>query len=158
MGGEFGQAREWTHEGQLDWYESGQPLNNGIQRWIGDLNALLRREPALHQLDFDGAGFEWIDNRDADTSVLAFVRRARNGRPVLVACNFTPVPRTSYGIGVPFAGYWREILNSDAPPYGGSGMGNFGGLHTSPVPAQGRFHSLSLTLPPLAIVFFAPEP
>ena len=157
MGGEFGQSREWTHEGQLDWHETGNPLNNGVQRWIGDLNALLRREPALHELDFDGAGFEWIDNRDAQASVLAFLRRARNGRPLLVVCNFTPVPRTNYGVGVPLPGPWREVLNSDAPIYGGSGIGNFGGAHTSPVPAHGRFHSLSLTLPPLGVAFFAPE-
>ena len=125
-------------------------------RWIGDLNAMLRGEPALHQLDFESGGFEWIDCNDTEASVIAFLRRARDGRPVVVACNFTPVPRTNYPVGVPEPGYWQEILNSDAPTYGGSGMGNYGGVHAAPVPAHGRFHSLQLTLPPLGIVFLAP--
>jgi 1,4-alpha-glucan branching enzyme len=156
MGSEFGQRREWTHEGQLEWHELATPLHGGVKRWVDDLNACLRGEPALHQVDFDGSGFEWIDVDDAATSVLAFVRRPREGRPVLVVCNFTPIPRTNYVVGVPFGGYWQEVLNSDAPAYGGSGMGNFGGVAAAPVPAHGRFHSLSLTLPPLAAIFLAP--
>src|SRR5688572_3397345 len=157
MGGEFGQRREWTHEGQLDWGALEDPRHAGLQRWVADLNALLRNEPALHEIDFEAGGFEWIDARDADLSVLAFIRRARNGRPVLVACNFTPVPRHNYIVGVPDDGEWQELLNSDAAHYGGGGIGNFGGVLAAPVPAHGRFHSLSLALPPLAAVFFAPR-
>src|SRR5512143_481796 len=156
MGGEFGQRREWAHEEGLEWDVLGYPEHAGTQRWVADLNALLRAEPALHQLDFDARGFEWIDCRDADASVISFLRRPREGPPVLVVCNFTPVPRTNYTVGVPEGGYWREILNSDAAIYGGSGMGNLGGVDAAPVPAQGRFHSLVLTLPPLAVVFFKP--
>ncbi len=121
MGGELGQRREWTHEGQLEWQALHEPLHAGVQRWVADLNALLRAEPALHEIDFDAAGFEWIDARDADRSVLAFIRRPRKGRPVLVACNFTPVPRMNYVVGAPQDGYWQELLNSDASHYGGSG-------------------------------------
>jgi 1,4-alpha-glucan branching enzyme len=156
MGCEFGQRREWTHEGQLEWEALAEPLHAGVQRWVADLNGLLRSEPALHEVDFDTAGFAWIDARDADRSVLTFLRRPRNGRPVLVACNFTPVPRANYVVGVPDNGHWEELLNSDASHYGGSGMGNLGGGVAAPVPAHGHFHSLSLTLPPLGAVFLAP--
>jgi len=155
MGGEFAQAREWVHEGALQWEVLGDAGHAGVQRWVADLNRLYRAEPALHQLDFDQAGFEWIDCHDADASVLSFVRKPRGrGRPLLVVCNLTPVPRTNYALGVPASGFWREALNSDAPLYGGSGMGNFGGLEAAPAPAHGRFHSLTLTLPPLAVLFF----
>jgi 1,4-alpha-glucan branching enzyme len=156
MGGEFGQRGEWTHEGELDWQALNDQRHAGVRAWVADLNAMLRAEPALYEIDFDAAGFEWIDARDADRSVLTFLRRPRNGRPVLVACNFTPVPRTNYVIGVPQGGFWQELLNSDAALYGGSGMGNFGGAAAAPVPAHGRFHSLSITLPPLAAIFLAP--
>jgi 1,4-alpha-glucan branching enzyme len=111
----------------------------------------------LHEIDFEPRGFEWIAADDRDASVIAFVRRSERGEPVLVVCNFTPVPRTNYMIGVPQAGYWREVLNSDAIAYGGSGMGNFGGMQSAPVPAHGRFHSLTLTLPPLSTSFFQHE-
>ncbi len=157
MGSEFGQRREWSHEQALEWFVLQYPEHAGVQRWVSDLNALLRAEPALHQIDFDPAGFEWIDARDAEASVITFLRRPRQGPPVLVVCNFTPVPRNNYMVGVPEGGYWREILNSDAPLYGGSGIGNFGGVEAAPVSAQGRFHSLVLTLPPLATVFFKPD-
>jgi 1,4-alpha-glucan branching enzyme len=156
MGGEFGQRREWTHEGGLEWDALSHAEHAGVARWIGDLNALLRSEPALYELDFDRGGFEWIDSRDADASVISFLRRPREGPPVLVVCNFTPVPRTNYTVGTSEGGYWREILNSDAPIYGGSGIGNFGGVDAAPVPAQGRFHSMALTLPPLSTLFFKP--
>ena len=158
MGGELAQWREWTHEGQLDWDLLQRPMHGGMQHWVADLNRLLRSEPALHELDFDRAGFEWIEGRDADRSTLAFLRRGRRGRPVVVVCNYTPVPRPNYIVGVPVEGYWQELLNSDAAHYGGSGMGNFGGVTAAPVPAHGRFHSLSLTLPPLGAVFLAPAP
>ena len=111
------------------------PRHAGVQRWVADLNALYRDEPALHQLDFDAAGFEWIDARDAERSiVLASCGGPRTDGPVLVVCNFTPVPRTNYLVGVPHAGVWRELLNSDAAHYGGSGMGNFGGVDAAPGP------------------------
>jgi len=158
MGGEFGQRREWTHDGALEWWVLGQSEHAGVQRWVADLNALYRREPALHQVDFDTGGFEWVDCHDADASVLSFLRIPRKGPPVLVVCNFTPVPRANYVVGVPEGGYWRELLNGDAVQYGGSGVGNYGGVDAAPVPAHGRFHSLSLTVPPLAALYFKPEP
>jgi 1,4-alpha-glucan branching enzyme len=157
MGGEFGQRREWTHDGELEWFVLERPEHAGIARWVGDLNSLLRREPALHELDFDSKGFEWIDARDGEASVLAFLRRSRRGAPLVVVCNFTPVPRTNYLLGVPQGGFWRECLNSDAPLYGGSGMGNLGGVEAAPIASHGRFHSVALTLPPLATVFLLPE-
>ncbi len=158
MGGEFGQRREWAHEGALEWWVLQFREHAGVQRWVRDLNTFVRGEPALHQLDFDQRGFEWVDCHDADASVISFLRRPRAGPPVLVVCNFTPVPRTNYTVGVPEGGYWRELLNSDAPLYGGSGIGNFGGVEAAPVAAQGRFHSVVLTLPPLATVFLKPGP
>ena len=157
MGGEFGQRREWTHEGALEWWVLQYPEHAGMQRWVRDLNALYRGESALHEVDFDAAGFEWVDCHDAEKSVLSFLRRPRAGPPVLVVCNFTPVPRANYVVGVPEGGYWRELLNSDAEHYGGSGSGNLGGVEAAPVPAHGRFHSLSLTLPPLSAVYLKPE-
>ena len=156
MGGEFGQRREWTHEQALEWWVLQYPEHSGMQRWVCDLNALYRAEPALHQVDFDSSGFEWVDHSDAEDSVISFLRVPRNGAPVLAVCNFTPLPRPNYLVGVPRDGYWRELLNSDAPLYGGSGIGNFGGVEAAPVPAQGRLHSLPLTLPPLAIVLLKP--
>ena len=119
--------------------------HRGVKDWIGDLNACYRREPALYECDFDGAGFEWVDCDDADNSVLVYLRRPRAGGDlVLIACNFTPVPRTNYRIGVPRAGHWRELLNSDAPRYGGSGMGNFGGRRRGARPSHGRFQSINV--------------
>ena len=157
MGGEFAQWREWTHEAELEWPLTEYAEHAGVQRLVKDLNALYRNESALHALDFDAAGFEWVDARDAEASVIAFLRRARGDTaPILVVCNFTPVPRMNYTLGVPREGFWREILNSDAEVYGGSGIGNFGGVDAAPVPAQGRFHSVTLTLPPLAVTFFKP--
>ena len=153
MGGEFGQRREWAHEESLEWHVLQYPEHAGLQRWVTDLNRLYRSEPALHQLDFEQSGFEWVDCNDSEQSVLTFLRRPRDGGPpLLVACNFTPVPRVNYLIGVPCGGYWRELANSDATLYGGSGMGNFGGVEAAPVAAHGRAHSLTLTLPPLAVL------
>jgi 1,4-alpha-glucan branching enzyme len=111
----------------------------------------------LHEADFETAGFEWVDCHDANASVIVYLRRARDGAAVLVACNFTPVPRSGYRVGVPDGGYWRELLNSDAAAYGGSGMGNFGGVHAEPVASHGRPWSLALTLPPLSVSVFKPE-
>ena len=157
MGGEFGQRREWTHEGELEWWVLQFPEHAGLQRWVADLNHLYRREPALHEVDFDPAGFEWIDASDHESSTLAYVRRSRGGETVLVVCNFTPVPRLGYRVGVPREGYWRELANSDALAYGGSGMGNLGGAGSQPLAAHGRPHSLLLTLPPLATVILKCE-
>jgi 1,4-alpha-glucan branching enzyme len=157
MGGEFGQWREWNHDIALDWHLTDHADHRGLQRWVADLNALYRREPALSQRDFSPEGFEWIDANDSDNSVLTFLRRGAEGPPVLVACNFTPVPRHGYRVGLPVAGAWRELLNSDAPIYGGSGLGNLGGVASEPLAWHGREQSAPLTLPPLAVVMFAPE-
>ncbi len=155
MGSEFGQRAEWSHDGSLDWAALGGRGHEGLQRWVEDLNSTMRGEPALHQLDFSPEGFEWIDASDSIQSVLSFVRKAGDGRDaILVVCNCTPVPRHNYVVGVPRGGHWRELLNSDAELYGGSGQGNLGGIDAAPLPAHGRMHSLSLTLPPLSVVFF----
>jgi 1,4-alpha-glucan branching enzyme len=156
MGNEFGQLREWDHDRGLDWHLLDQPFHAGLQRWVRDVNTLYRGAPALHELDADAAGFEWIDCSDRERSVVSFLRRSRGGDVCLFACNFTPSPRANYRIGAPAAGRWEEVLNSDAPLYGGSGIGNFGGVSASPAPAHGRPHSLSVTLPPLAVVAFTP--
>lgn len=159
MGGEFGQEREWNHESGLDWDLLGKPANAGLSRWVGDLNRFLGETPALYEGDFDPSGFEWIDFKDAEKSVVAFLRKRAGERPdpVLVVCNFTPVPRFNYRIGVPVPGTWRERLNSDAKDYGGSGHGNLGEVASVPIPFQGFEQSLNLVLPPLAIVFMVPE-
>ena len=157
MGGEFGQRREWTHEGELEWWVLQYPEHAGVQRWVADLNRLYRSEPALHEIDFDAAGFEWIDASDHEASTLAWLRRDRAGNIVVVICNFTPVPRFNYAVGVPAAGYWRELANSDARDYGGSGLGNMGGVLSQPVGAHGRPQSLTLTLPPLATLILRCE-
>lgn len=161
MGTEFGQWREWHHERSLDWHLVEHPLHRSLQRWVTDLNWLYRQQPALHRLDCHPQGFEWVDCHDQDNSVLSFLRKVETSRTgILVVCNFTPVPRHNYRLGVPRAGFWRELLNSDAQIYGGSGLGNLGGQETEPIPWHGRAHSLSLTLPPLAVLFlqFPTEP
>jgi len=153
MGAEFGQRREWTHEGELEWWVTGLPAHAGVQAWVRDLNRVYRSESALHQVDFSPEGFEWIDVGNAEISVIAFLRKASDGSaPVLVVCNFTPVPRSNFLAGVPLPGLWREILNSDAREYGGAGWGNMGGVRSSPVGAHGRLHSINLTLPPLSTI------
>ncbi len=155
MGGEFGQWREWVHDGSLDWDLTGYPLHAGLQRWVQDLNRLYRSEPALHEMDCDPAGFEWIDCDDADSSTVTLIRKGKSSSTIiLVVCNFTPVPRYSYRLGSPRSGFWQEILNSDAGEYGGSNMGNLGGVETVPVPLHGRPYSLTITLPPLSVSFF----
>jgi 1,4-alpha-glucan branching enzyme len=159
MGGEFGQRREWQHEESLEWWVLQHEEHAGLMRWIGDLNRVYRSEAALHQLDFDPAGFEWIDCCDSEKSTLSFIRKSRDGESVvLVVCNFTPVPRENYLLGVPHDGRWTEIINSDARYYGGSGMGNYGGVESHPVPAHGRYHAIRITLPPVAVVYFKHEP
>ena len=159
MGGEFGQRREWNHDQSLDWHLLDQgPYHRGLQRLVRDLNRLHRRERALYELDADPAGFAWIDCADWEQSVLSFVRRARDASDfVVVVCNFTPVPRYTYRVGVPQPGYYRELLNSDAGDYGGSNLGNAGGAWAQPTPWQGQPHSLLLTLPPLAVLMLKPS-
>ncbi len=153
MGSEFGQRREWAHEEALEWHVASLPGHGGVARWVADLNRAYRAEPALHQLDFAPEGFQWVDFGDAQHSAIAFLRRPRAGAPaLLVACNFTPVPRTGYARGVPSAGRWTEILNSDAAIYGGAGWGNLGGVEAAARPSHGQPCSLALTLPPLATV------
>ena len=157
MGGEFGQRREWNHDTGLDWWICEHPEHAGVQRWVGDLNRVYRAEPALHELDSARAGFEWVDSRDIEASVVSFLRISAGGEAVLVIANFTPVVREQYRVGVPRAGWWRELLNSDAGIYGGSGVGNMGGAQAAPLAAHGRPFSLTLTLPPLALVMFKVE-
>ena len=157
MGGEFGQWDEWYHETSLDWHLAEYPPHAGVQRWVKDLNRLYRDEPALHELDFDPAGFQWIDCNDALQSTLSLMRKARSPDDVLIiACNFTPVPRHNYRVGAPKGGFWKEVLNSDALDYGGSGQGNMGQVEAAPISVHGLSHSLTITIPPLGAVFFKP--
>jgi 1,4-alpha-glucan branching enzyme len=157
MGGEFGQWREWAHDTSLDWNLVDRPLHKGVQNLVELLNRTYRAEPALYDWDEDPAGFEWVDCCDAAASVLSFLRKGRNPADIiLVVANFTPVPRIGYRLGVPSGGYWKELLNSDAQEYGGSGMGNMGGVQAEPIPSHSRPYSLNLTLPPLSILFLKP--
>ncbi len=157
MGDEFGQVREWTHDASLEWHVLQYAFHRGVQFWVEQLNQVYREQPALHELDTDPAGFEWVDANDNQTSVLSFLRKGKSPTDtVLIVCNFTPVPRLEYRLGVPFGGYWRELLNSDATDYAGSGMGNGGGVRAEDLPAHGRPHSLRMTLPPLAVLFLKP--
>jgi 1,4-alpha-glucan branching enzyme len=126
-------------------------------RWVADLNWVYAMEPALHTLDCDPAGFEWVDANDSENSVISWLRKGRAGGLVLVVGNFTPVPRHNYRVGVPHGGIWRELLNSDAREFGGSGQGNMGDVEAAPVAAHGRLFSLNLSLPPLSVLFFKPE-
>lgn len=158
MGCEFGQWKEWDHESSLDWDLLEQPLHRGLNRWVAELNYFYRSVPAMHEADFDPAGFSWIDGGDADHSAYTWLRIApSSGQTVLAVFNFTPVVLHNYRVGVPHGGLWREALNSDAVEYGGSGQGNFGGAASVPFRWHGRPHTINLTLPPLAVVFFQYE-
>jgi 1,4-alpha-glucan branching enzyme len=155
MGGEFGQWREWVHEESLEWHVLEYGFHRGVQRWVKDLNRFYRAEPAMHELDFESQGFEWIDFGDSENSVISFIRKGISTEDIiLVVCNLTPVPRHNYRVGVPRGGFWRESLNSDAGIYGGSGYGNLGGVEAAPIPSHKRYHSISLILPPLSVLFF----
>jgi 1,4-alpha-glucan branching enzyme len=155
MGGEIGQYREWEHDGSIEWHLLRFAPHQGIQRWVRDLNAYYRSEPALYECDFTPDGWRWIDADDSDNSVLTYMRFGKDqAAPVMVACNFTPVPRRGYRVGVPKEGYWREVLNSNAAIYGGTDEGNMGGCHTDAIPTHGQNHSLLLDIPPLGIVVF----
>jgi 1,4-alpha-glucan branching enzyme len=162
MGDEIGQWAEWNHDVSLDWHLLQYPFHAGLLRWVRDLNTFYRGQASLFELDFDSSGFEWVDCSDSQRSVVCFLRKGREkGIPhadiTLFVCNFTPVPRPNYRVGVPFGASWREVLNSDAPLYGGSGQGNAGCVDAAPLPIHGRPYSLNLTLPPLGIVVFRPE-
>jgi 1,4-alpha-glucan branching enzyme len=158
MGDDFGQWNEWNHDRSLDWDLLGQPLHSGLRRWVRDLNTFYRGQPSLYEVDFEPAGFEWVDCGDSERSVISFLRRAKNpADTTLFICNFTPVPRHNYRVGAPVNGYWREALNSDAPLYGGSGQGNSGRVEAVPLPLHGRPYSLNLTLPPLGVLVLRPE-
>ena len=158
MGAEFGQRAEWNHDGSLDWGVLEHESHAGIVKWVSDLNRLYRAEPALHERDCDAEGFRWVDCNDAEKSLISFTRRGRSTDDiVLVVCNFTPVPRENYRLGVPRGGYWKEVLNSDAAEYWGQGFGNMGGVEAAPVPSHGLPHTLVMTLPPLSVVFFKSE-
>jgi 1,4-alpha-glucan branching enzyme len=154
MGGEFAQLGEWAHDDQLDWSIAGEGMHAGVARLLGHLNRTYVHEAALHARDVDSRGFEWIDANDAEHSVLAFARRAEDeSYPIVIACNFTPVPRHNHRLGVNLPGSYREIVNTDAKEYGGSGHGNLGGIEATPAPHHDRPYSLNVTLPPLGAVF-----
>jgi 1,4-alpha-glucan branching enzyme len=155
MGGEFGQWSEWNHESSLAWHLRDREPHQGIENLVRDLNQLYRSEAALHELDCHPAGWEWVDARDSEKSVLSFLRKSRGAEPpILVICNFTPELWSNYRVGAPHKGHWSEVLNTDAKYYGGSGQGNFGGLQTVPIPVHGRMQSLTVTVPPLGAVLF----
>jgi 1,4-alpha-glucan branching enzyme len=154
MGGEFGQWREWNHDTSLDWHLCAYPEHDGLKRLVQHLNWLYRNESSLWDQDDSYDGFEWIDFNDSDNSVVAFLRRSRTGEIIIFIVNATPVPRDGYRIGIPYGGWYEEVLNTDAQTYGGSNLGNFGGQNAEPLPWQGRSHSLLLRLPPLATIGF----
>jgi 1,4-alpha-glucan branching enzyme len=154
MGSEFGQWREWNHDRSLDWHLLDDPAHAALRRFVQDLNWHYATEPALHENDFDPQGFSWIDCHDNENSVISLVRYARDrGEFVAAVFNFTPVPRADYRIGVPGAGFYAEILNSDASVYGGTNVGNAGGVETEAVAAHGFDQSLRLRLPPLGCLY-----
>lgn len=157
MGSEFGQGPEWNHDAALAWEQLEYDNHRGVKRWMEDLNRFYKAEPALHALDFVQDGFAWVDFHDSEQSIVVFLRKDDEGRTVLVAINATPIPRSNYRIGVPSAGYWKEVLNSDSTEYGGAGWGNLGGVDSKPVPSHEFFDSISLTLPPLGIVLLRKE-
>jgi 1,4-alpha-glucan branching enzyme len=154
MGGEFGQWDEWNHEKSLDWHLLQWAPHQGLQKWVKDLNATLKKFPALYQHDFTHQGFQWIDGSDYLQGVISFARQGEKpSDKIMIVCNFTPTTYYNYRVGAPESGYWQEILNSDAADYWGSGQGNFGGKSTDPVACHGQNQSLSLTIPPLGILF-----
>jgi 1,4-alpha-glucan branching enzyme len=158
MGGEFGQWQEWNHDRSLDWHLLQFPMHDGLRRLVQHLNYLYKSEPALWQLDDSYEGFEWIDFHDAESSVVAYVRKAQNGPNLIFIVNATPVPRHAYRIGAAGEGWYEEILNTDAETYGGSNVGNFGGVHADAITWQGQSHSISVNLPPLGVVAFKKHP
>ncbi|MBN1678824.1 MAG: 1,4-alpha-glucan branching protein GlgB [Anaerolineae bacterium] len=158
MGQEFGQWREWSETRSLDWHLLTWPTHAGLQAWVRDLNRLYQEQPALYRQDFEPGGFQWIEANDTDQSVYTYIRYSDTpGDLLVIACNFTPIPRTNYRVGVPVAGHYKELMNSDASIYGGGNIGNYGGVITEPVRWHAWDQSLSLTVPPLAAVILKPE-
>jgi 1,4-alpha-glucan branching enzyme len=158
MGGEFAQEREWNHDIGLDWQLLDEPLHRGVHDLVRDLNRLYRATPALHRLDCDPDGFQWIDVANANESVISYLRRGRDPHELaVVVCNFTPIPREDYWIGVPRLGRYRERINTDAIDYGGSGVGNAGEVHAEPRPMHGHQHAIRLRLPPLGTLIFTAD-
>ncbi len=157
MGSDIGQWREWDHASSIDWHLLAYEPHRGIQRLVRDLNALYRRLPALHELDCSSDGFQWVDCHDNEQSTLTYLRRSSRGEIALIVCNFTPVPRKGFRVGVPKAGLWKELMNTDSIHYGGSNLGNSGAVLSEPSPSHGFQHSLVLTLPPLAVLILTPE-
>jgi 1,4-alpha-glucan branching enzyme len=156
MGCEFGQGREWNYDKSLDWHLLTEPLHAGLSQFVKDLNRVYTSEPAIHEVDFDPSGFQWIDCNDSENSVVSFLRRGRSGEAVVAIVNFTPVPRNGYRIGVPVAGSYLELVNSDSEVYAGSNVGNGGVIFTEPIPSHGHQQSLRLTLPPLGFLLLKP--
>jgi 1,4-alpha-glucan branching enzyme len=157
MGTEFGQGREWDHDQSLDWHLLDEPLHGGLRTYVRDLNRAYTVERALHEVDFEPSGFEWIDCNDSEHSVVSFIRRSRDRQEfVVLVLNFTPIARDGYRIGVPAAGAYVELINSDAEVYGGSNVGNGGTVFTEPIPAHGHGNSLRLILPPLGCLLLKP--
>ena len=158
MGIDIGQWAEWDYSTGLSWDLLAYDPHRKLNEYVRTLNRLYTSEPALYELDFEYAGFEWIDFNDADTSIVSFIRRAKaRDNLFVVVCNFTPVPRERYRIGVPAAGFYREVLNSDSGLYGGSNMGNLGGVQSEQSACHGRDHSITITVPPLSCLVFKPE-
>ena len=154
MGGEFGQWKEWNHDESLDWHLLALAAHSNLQKWVCDLNSIYKNEKALHELDCESSGFSWIDCTDIDHSTLSILRKSHiPGEEIIIALNFTPIPLFNYRIGAPLAGEWKEILNSDAKEYGGSGYGNQGKAITEPISFHGQPNALTLTLPPLGAIF-----
>jgi 1,4-alpha-glucan branching enzyme len=155
MGQEIGQRDEWNHDASVQWNLLEYDYHRKLQTFVRDLNRLYASQPAMYEVDFHYSGFEWVDFRDAESSIIAFLRRAADPSDyVLFCCNFTPIPRTGYEFGVPEEGFYREILNTDSEIFGGSNLGNGGMVSSNPKPRHGREHSIAVTLPPLAVVAF----
>jgi 1,4-alpha-glucan branching enzyme len=158
MGNEFAQQQEWSAERSLDWHLLEDSTGHGgVQRLVRDLNHIYREQPALWQRDDDPSAFSWIEANDAENSVVAFARVGRDDRPLVCVMNLTPVPREGYRVGLPRSGRWRELINTDAESYGGSGVGNLGAVEAEPLPWHGQPVSAALTLPPLGVIWLSPE-
>jgi 1,4-alpha-glucan branching enzyme len=157
MGGEIAQWREWDHDGSVDWALLDDPAHAGVRLLVRDLNRALSAEPALHERDADSDGFAWMVADDADNGVLGFARFSATRAPLLFVANLTPVVRDFYRVPVPCGGFWRELLNTDAEIYGGSGVGNLGGVDAAPVPLHEWYWSLTVRLPPLGALFLRPD-
>jgi len=157
MGGEFGQFIEWDYKRSLDWHLLDYDMHKKLQRYVKDLNALYKREKAFYEVDFNYKGFEWIDCNDSDYSVISFIRKSNDEGDILIfVFNFTPVAHSDYRIGVPFSAFYKEIFNSDSEIYGGSNMGNLGGVKADEIVFHNKPYSISLQIPPLSMLVLKP--